>query len=247
MYRPRLALSRFEATVVNWRSEESIVGNLLAVILVGCDGRDPEAVRTVLAGQTLLARCARQLSEVAPERVLISTPDPDLAPLASSLGLELLVRPDGADDLEAALEQALAFTDVLPERVLAVDPLIPLRRPGRLAAALRLSVREGAETVFSCHRESALLWQRTEMGLVPYFDPTRRPGLEDSAGSLPWLKEDGGFYLLQVDALRRYGSRHAGRIAPLETEPEEAVRADTASGMSVCRVLAAESMNTASG
>jgi len=244
MYRPRESLSRFMPETAR-PFEECTVGKMLAVILVGCDGREAEAVRTVLAGETLLARSARMLGEVAPERVVVSVPDERLATLATAMGLEAQVRDQNSHDLEGALEQALSLVGDGFEQVLAIDPLLPLRRAGRLAAAVRLSVRDGADTVFSCHRESSLLWQRTEMGLVPYFDPTRRPGLEDSAGALPWLKEDGGFYLLRVDALRRYGSRHAGRIAPLETEPGEAVLADTPSGLSVCRVLMAEAAASA--
>jgi len=213
------------------------VGRLLAVITVGCDGRSAEAVRSTLAGESLLARALRMVAEVAPEGVVASVPDAVAGGAAREAGVEPIVRQLCDATLEQALEGALMATGGPYSHVLAVDPVLPMRRPGRLAAALRLAVLEGADCVFSCHRESSLLWQRSPMGLVPYFDPTRHPGLGDGGDAVPWLKEDGGFYLLTTVAFRRDGHRHAGRLAPLEIEPEEAVAADTASGLAVCRAL----------
>jgi hypothetical protein len=223
------------------------LGKLLAVIMVGCDGRRASAVRTVLAGEDLLSRAGRSVAEVAPDRVVVSVPDAAHGDLGLAAGLDPVVRPSGAVSLEEALQGALAAVPGSWSHVLALDPLLPMRRPGRLAAAYRLAVREGADCVFSCHRESALLWQRSPMGLVPYFDPTRRPGVADGDGGLPWLKEDGGFYLLATAAFERDGHRHAGRIAPLEIDPEEAVVADSASGLAVCRALLGEVAGEAVG
>lgn len=213
------------------------MGRLLAVITVGCDGRPAQAVRTALAGESLLARSLRMVAEVAPERVVASVPDAATGEVAWGAAVEPVVRPVADATLEQALQGALAVLGGDYSHVLAIDPVLPMRRPGRLAAALRLAVHEGADCVFSCHRESALLWQRSPMGLVPYFDPTRHPSLASGEDAVPWLKEDGGFYLLTTAAFRRDGHRHAGRIAPLEIEPEEAVVADGPSGLAVCRAL----------
>ena len=150
------------------------------------------------------------------------------------------MREGAGDRLEDAVRHALA-ADPAPDRVLTLDPLLPLIGPGRLAAAVALARREGADCVFSCHRESALLWQRSPMGLVPYFDPARPPHLGEAEPDLPWLREDGGFYVLGVAAFQQAGTRHAGRIAPLETAPAEAVLAVDPAGLAVCRALLAES------
>jgi len=216
------------------------VRGLLATIAVGCDGRRADLVRQTLDGETLLARAVRQVHEAGPDRIVVSLPDGESARVARAAGSEPVVRPHGADTLEAALEHALAVAGAPMSHVLAVDPVLPLRRPGRLAQAVVLAVREGADCVFSCHRASALLWHRSEMGLVPYFDPARRPGLGATADDLPWLKEDGGFYLLAAATFARAGSRHAGRIAPLETDPAAAVAAAGPAGLAVCRALLAE-------
>lgn len=214
-----------------------MVERLLAVITVGCDGRSADAVRATLAGESLLCRARHLIAEVAPERVVASVPDSAASAMAWQAGVEPVVRHRDDTSLEQALRHALEVAGGTYTHVLAVDPVLPMRRPGRLAAALRLAMGEGADCVFSCHRESSLLWQRSPMGLVPYFDPTRHPGLADGDDEVPWLKEDGGFYLLTTAAFRRDGHRHAGRVAPLEIEPEEAVVADTASGLAVCRAL----------
>ncbi len=220
------------------------VGELLAVITVGCDGRPAGAVRQTLGGTSLLERAVARVAEVSPDQVAVSLPDPALAQAAREAGVPALVRDDAGERLEDAVDHALAAH---PEhaRVLTIDPLLPLIRPGRLAAALTLATRESADCVFSCHRESALLWQRSPMGLVPYFDPARRPDLGDIADDVPWLREDGGFYLLSVDAFRRAGTRHTGRIAPLETDAAEAVLAADAAGLAVCRALIAEASRAA--
>ncbi len=213
---------------------------LLGVITVGCDGHPAAAVRQTLAGATLFERAARAMEEAGPDLMVASLPDETLATAARAADLVPRVRPAGEQSLEAAVAHALASEAVTDGHVLVVNPLLPLRRPGRLAQAIRLAVREEADCVFSCHRESSLLWHRSEMGLIPYFDPARRPGLGGVADDLPWLKEDGGFYLLNVAAFERTGSRHAGRIAPLETDPAEAVVAVDSAGLAVCRALLAE-------
>jgi len=216
------------------------VRKLMALITLGCDGRPAEAARQVLDGETLIQRTLRLVQEAGPDRVLLSAPDDSFDALASAEGIEALARSEGARTLEQALSQALDLAGPDVTHVLALDPLLPLRRPGRLGRALAMAVREGADCVFSCHRESALLWQRSAMGLVPYFDPERRPGLDATDGEVPWLKEDGGFYLLRAETFRTCGSRHGGRIMPLETEPAEAVVADGSAGLAVCRALLAE-------
>lgn len=213
------------------------MGRLLAVITVGCDGRPVEASRSTLAGESLLARALRMVAEVAPERVVASVPDGMAIGASWEAGIEPAVRSRADATLEEALAGALTADEGTYSHVLAVDPLLPMRRVGRLASALRLALHEGADCVFSCHRESSLLWQRSPMGLVPYFDPTRHPSLAGGDDAVPWLKEDGGFYLLATAAFRRDGHRHAGRLAPLELEPEEAVVADSPSGLAVCRAL----------
>jgi hypothetical protein len=216
------------------------VQRLLGVISVGCDGRPAAAVRQALGGESLLQRAARAIAEAGCDRVVVSLPDGDLEDAVLAAGLEPRLRPAGAHSLEAAVADALDAEPPAFTHVLVLDPLIPLGRPGRLAQAIRLAWRERADCVFSCHRESALLWHRSEMGLVPYFDPARRPGLGTASDDLPWLKEDGGFYLLDVACFRRSGSRHGGRIAPLVTEAAEAVLAADAAGLAVCRALLAE-------
>jgi hypothetical protein len=215
------------------------VEQLLAIITVGCDGRPTAPVRQCLSGGTLLQRAADRLREVAPWRAVVSVPAGTPPALVRATGLSALVRPTGADRLEQAVAQAL---DHAPDatQVLALDPLLPLVRPGRLAAAFTLARREQADCVFSCHRESALLWHRSPMGLVPYFDPARRPDLGGVADDLPWLREDGAFYLLAARAFRAAGTRHCGRIAPLETDAAEAVLAIDSAGLAVCRALLAE-------
>ena len=213
---------------------------LLGVITVGCDGQRADAVRQTLAGETLLERAARMIREAGPDQVVVSIPDPILAPAVLTTGLEPRRRPAGDHSLEAAIAHALDVEKTEFSHVLAVNPLLPLCRPGRLAQAVTLAVREQADCIFSCHHESSLLWHRSEMGLVPYFDPTRRPGLGTVADDLPWLKEDGSFYLLDVATFRRTDSRHGGRIAPLETDPAEAVMAVDSAGLAVCRALLAE-------
>jgi hypothetical protein len=221
------------------------VRGLLAVIAVGCDGRRAEAVRQMLGRRTLLEWSVAQLTEVSPDQVLVSVPDAELAALAGACGTEGVVRPPGEATLEAALDHALGRAVGRPTHVLAIDPLLPLRHPGRLAQAVTLAVREGADCVFSCHRESALIWLRSPMGLVPCFDPACPPGQGGRAEELPWLREDGGFYLLDVATYRRAGHRHGGRLAPLETEPEEAVAAIGPAGLAVCRALIAERVRAA--
>jgi CMP-N-acetylneuraminic acid synthetase len=212
----------------------------MALITLGCDGRSTAAARQALVGETLLQRAIRTVREVGPERIVVSLPDDESSNALKVPECDPMVRPAGATTLESAVAQALEDDGGACDHVLTIDPLLPLRRPGRLAQALTLAMREGADCVFSCHCESALLWQRSDMGLVPYFDPARRPGLDARQGDVPWLVEDGGFYLLSVATFLRTGSRHGGRIAPLETAPAEAVVADDSAGLAVCRALLAE-------
>lgn len=216
---------------------------LLVLIPVGCDGRPSEMVGRTLDGRTLLQRAVEQAGEVRPDRILVSLPAAGSPRTAAVCGVDGLRRPAGRDALEDALEHALDQAPAAADaggRILCLDPLLPLRRAGRLAEALAQARRERADCVFSCHRESALLWRRSPMGLVPYFDPARPVPVPHEDADLPWLREDGGFYLLTAGAFVRTRCRHGGRLSPLETTPQEAVVADGPAGLAVCRALLAE-------
>ncbi len=213
---------------------------LLALIVVGCDGRPAEMVRQTIGGRTLLDLAVQQAVGVRPERILVSVPREGPAGLASACGVECLERPPNCNTLEDALAQALADAAAVISHVLCLDPLLPLRRPDRLAQAVAQARRENADCVFSCHREAALLWHRSAMGLVPYFDPARLAGPGAEAADPPWLREDGSLYLLTAASFRRTRCRHGGRLTPLETAPQEAVVADGPAGLAACRALAAQ-------
>jgi CMP-N-acetylneuraminic acid synthetase len=217
-----------------------IVRGLLGLIAVGCDGRSPELVKQTLGGRTLLDLAVRKVISVDPEDVLICIPAGGAASMARSCGVQSMERAIGKDSLEDALSRALSGASARITHVLCIDPLLPLIKPARLVQAVAQAKRDNADCVFSCHHESAMLWHRSPMGLVPYFDPARRPDLNTGAQSIPWLREDGGFYLLTVASFLSTGCRHGGRLSPLETSPQEAVVADGHAGLSVCRALAAE-------
>jgi CMP-N-acetylneuraminic acid synthetase len=218
------------------------VQGLWVMIAVGCEGRPAAMVRQTLGGRLLLDLAVRQAAEARPGRILVSVPDGSYLPLACACGAEGLLRPAGRDGLDEALAQVLDLAPAAGKiaHLLSLDPLLPLRGPGRLAEAVALARRERADCVFSCHRESALLWHRSPMGLVPYFDPARPPDLGSLAEQLPWLREDGGLYLLRAAAFARSRCRRGGRLVALETAAAEAVVADGPAGLAVCRALAAE-------
>lgn len=202
----------------------------------------PGGVLADLGGRPLLSYTLEAAAEAAAvERVVVAAADPEAAAYARGWGAETVRLPGRFAEETAAAEDVLRHAlellpaDARPELVALLSPQLPLRRAGRLDEACAVLRRDGADSLMSVCADSPYVWRPSPGGLIPFYDPQERGA---QAGRLaPWLRESGSLYLSARDGLERHGRRLFGRIAVLETDWTEAVRADDAAGLAVCRAL----------
>jgi CMP-N-acetylneuraminic acid synthetase len=197
-----------------------------------------------VAGRPLLFYTLAAAAEAGLDRIVVSTADPEIATRAREGGAEVLERPAELARPQVAAErvvlqclETLALRRYKPDYVVLLPPELPLRRPGRVASACAMVIREKADSLFSCCRETPFFWRRSPGGLVPFYDPRNREAQRVAPSAEGWHRENGSIYISRCAGFLSYGSRLFGKVAMLEMEPEESILAVGRGGIAVCRAL----------
>jgi hypothetical protein len=220
------------------------VRGLLAVIAVGCDGRRAEAVRQQLGRRSLLAHAVQQVAEAGPDRSWSRCRTAYLA-----AGVRLRGRQPGA-----------AGRRRHPRGGPPAGPG-PCRRQGqppagaRSAAAPAPAGPPGPGPGPGGARAGRLRVQlppRVGPALAPLADGTGAvlrsgapPDLGAEAEDLPWLREDGGFYLLDAATFASPAAAMAAAWSRWRPNPRKRWSPTAGSGLAVCRALLAERLRRA--
>ncbi len=201
---------------------------------------------TEVCGHSLLHHTLAAAGEAGLERRIVIAGDDEVAAAADACGARV-VRPScslAATRAEAtAAETAvrhvldvLAAEDRETEYVVLLAPELPLRRSGRVVEACATLLRDRADSLFSCNRESPFFWRPSPQGLIPFYDPQLRQAHENGLADV-WLHENGSIYVFRSAGLRRYENRLFGRITRLEMDPIESLRVTDAESLAACASL----------
>lgn len=220
------------------------MSRFVAIIPAGLQVTGESDCLADLGGRPVLFYSLAAAREEPVDRIVVVTARRQVASLAVAEGVEVIRVPARLAHPEVAWEKAaahalnqLAATGYAPDNVVLMAPELPLRRPGRVTAACALLGRESADSLFSCTRETPLFWRHSPGGLVPFYDPQHRPNCVRSATDQAWHRENGSLYVCRRDGLLRHGNRLFGKIALLEMDPEESVRASSGTGLTICCAL----------
>ncbi|MHB8079390.1 MAG: hypothetical protein ACYDIE_09060 [Candidatus Krumholzibacteriia bacterium] len=200
----------------------------------------PHGVLADLGGRPLLGWTLAAAAEAAAlDDLVVAGPDREALAWARDWGARAVeAPPPGASG--GAVETALHVLELLAARGRVADTVallsasLPLRRPGRVEEACLAFRRAGAESLLSVCEEAPCFWCPSPGGLIPLYDHQR--GRARAPGG-PWLRENGSLYLALSAGLVRHRQRLFGRIATLEMDWTESVRADEPAGLAVCRAL----------
>lgn len=199
-----------------------------------------------LGGRPILYHSVIAAREAGLDLVVVSSTDEQVCACAARWGVAVLRQPErlavrGVTAEEVVLHALdgplLAAAD--PDYVVLLPPEMPLRRPGRVAAACAEVRRQGADCLFSCCRERPLLWKPSPGGLIPFYDPQRRQLGDASPAEPAWHRENGSIYISGSAGLRRTRNRLFGKITTLEMDSEESLRAVGSAGLVACRAMLA--------
>jgi CMP-N,N'-diacetyllegionaminic acid synthase len=217
------------------------VSNLVAIIPLDRPGPAlPHGALTDLGGRPLLAWTLAAAAEAAAlDDLIVAGADPEALAWARGWGARAMEGPLPAAPT-ASVENALHVLQLfgargaLPDTVALLSASLPLRRPGRVEEACIAFRRARAESLLSVCEEAPCFWCPSPGGLIPLYDHQR--GRAHASGE-PWLRENGSLYLALSAGLVRHRQRLFGRIATLEMDWTESVRADDPAGLAVCRAL----------
>jgi len=228
------------------------VKKVLVIIPISCDSIRGASCLNELHGVEVLRHSLNAADEARPELVVVSTPDAALAETVRNWGFLAVERPEqlAGPDIRAEqvvlhcldyLEDGPLADKQLPEYVVLLAADLPLRRPGRVAAACARVICEEADSLFSCSRETPLYWRQSQMGMIPYYDPDNRPARSaelDRTGNQVWHRENGSVYVFSSQGLRKHNNRLFGKVACLEMDREEVISTDKSAGLAMCRAIA---------
>ncbi len=217
------------------------MSSLIAIVPLERPGPDlPHGALADLGGRPLLAWTLASAAEAAAlDDLVVAGADREALAWAREWGARAVEAPPPAaspGSAETALHalRLLGSRGSVPDTVVLLSASLPLRRPGRVEAACLAFRRAGAESLLSVCEEAPCFWCPSPGGLIPLYDHQR--GRARAAGE-PWLRENGSLYLAQSAGLLRHRQRLFGRIATLEMDWTESVRADDPAGLAVCRAL----------
>ncbi len=227
------------------------VKNMLAIIPISCDSISGESCLLELQGVEVLRHSLTAAAEVRPELVVVSTPNTELVEIVRGWGFLAIERPQELAGPDISAEQVVLHCldylengpmagKKLPDYIVLLAADLPLRRPGRVAAACARALCEDADSLFTCNRETPLYWRQSQMGMIPYYDPEDRPARSaeiDRTSSQVWHRENGSVYVFSRQGLQEHNNRLFGKVAYLEMDKEEAISTDTPVGLAMCRAI----------
>jgi N-acylneuraminate cytidylyltransferase len=194
--------------------------------------------KPLLAWTVEQALAARRISSV-----WVSSDSREILDLATSLGAGAITRPSAIAADGASSESGwLHALEVLEKNRVEVETLVapqctsPVREAADFDRAIELFERQGLDSLFSAAEVADFnLWKAGDDGLTSFtYDYRKRGRRQDRA---PQYLENGSFYLLRPELLRRAHNRLGGRIGIYPMPLWKSFQIDEAEDIRFCETL----------
>ena len=196
-------------------------------------------------GKPLLAWTIEQcLQTESVSGVWVSSDDEKILAVAEKYGAQLIERPAKISDDYATSESAwLHAVNYLEQRELTTDVLLapqvtsPLRTSEDIEKAIVIFENEQLDSLFSASiAEDLYYWERAKDGLLSsvnydYLNRKRRQDFQ------PQIIENGSFYLLKPDILKKENNRFGGEVGYSEMEFWKMFEIDELDDLRMCSSL----------
>ncbi|XP_078584126.1 N-acylneuraminate cytidylyltransferase-like isoform X1 [Branchiostoma floridae x Branchiostoma japonicum] len=163
------------------------------------------------------------------DSVWVSTDHDDIAATARKCGAQVHRRSaEVSQDTCNSWVTIDEFAKYHPEVDIIVDiqATSPCLHPFHLHDGMRLTLKDGYDSVFTVVRRHGFRWTDPKWGIQPFplnFDPAKRPRRQEWNGE---IVENGAFYMMTRD-VEQQGLMQGGKMAYLVMEPEYGVDIDT--------------------
>jgi len=193
----------------------------------------------------LLEWTVRQLQNSnAVSSIWISSDDDEILELASSFTVNTIKRPVELSGDEATSESGLLHALNIIEESEKVDLIVhpqvtsPIRQSSDFSEAIALLRSKNLDSMFSaCHAKDLCLWTEVSSNLVCVSynrkNPYRR---RQDSFETRWI-ENGSFYLISPDVLKKTGLRFGERLGIFPMDSCKAFEIDEPEDIKLCEVI----------
>lgn len=218
--------------------------NVLCIIPArGGSKRIPRKNVQLLGGIPLIAHSIQHaLDSSSVTKVIVSTDDTEIIHIASSYGVEALVRPKELSNDTSTSESALLHaldsverSNFHPDLIVFLQCTSPIRERHDIDNAVEQLEREGADSLFSVCRNDRFLWRKINGQLTSLnYDYNKRMRDQDHPEE---YRENGSIYVFKPEILKRHNNRLGGRITAYEMDYWSSFQIDTREHFQLCEFV----------
>ena len=199
----------------------------------------------VVGGKPLIQRTieAAQRS-LRVHRIVVSTDDQDIASIARSCGVEVVMRPVELSNDTASSESVLLHVlehlqqieHALPQYIVFLQCTSPLTRPEDIDGAVDLLLANEADNVFSASLFHHFLWRRdeNEEAMPVNHEKSIRLRRQDRS---PEFIETGALYVMNTEGFLKAGHRFFGKTMLYEIPRERSIEIDEPMDLDIVAIL----------
>jgi N-acylneuraminate cytidylyltransferase len=198
-----------------------------------------------LAGKPLITHTIEQAlaSSLINLGVVVTTDDPMISNVSRNSGAMVIHRPNEISGDIASSESALIHAlHNLPKEIRGSLDLVvflqctsPLRRPEDIDGAIRLILKEEADSLLSVSVSHRFLWsEKSGTAKAINYDVLNRPRRQDM---VPQYVENGSIYIFRPQNLLDTGNRLSGKIVLYKMDEYAAIDIDSALDMKLAEMI----------
>ncbi len=211
--------------------------NYLAIILARCGSKGmPSKLLQEMTGKPLLTwSIEHALSCPAITRTVVATDCEDVASTARTAGAQVpmlipsaLVKENALPEpaLLHILDELAKHENFRPDAVILLNPITPLRLPGRITAAIWQFEAENADSLLSVCPTHSFLWKNPKEPQANY-DYYHKPKPQEIPEAERMYRENGSITITKTDLLQTNKNLLGGKISLFMMDEKESQESDS--------------------